>query len=250
MQQQPEWLDFLREEFPNGSRVKLRKTKDPDAPQLAPGATGTLDHIDDEGTFHVKWDDGRTLGLGFGTDSFSVLPPDPALTPLKLYMPLTADLYEQSEYGNMEESPSAQYTGQELIRYADKVLAAIVRQRVPEEAERGMMHWYHGQDTVSDKVRSAVFSAECRNGQLWGTVECQLTEPLTPSELDSLKEFLAGQASDGFGESLEQRLIDLDRGEELYVHLWNGSDAWSIQTEQERFCTVREEPKLGGMTLA
>ena len=249
MRQRPEWLEFLREEFPSGSRVKLRKTKDPDAP-LAPGATGTLDHIDDEGTFHVKWDDGQTLGLVFGTDSFTVLPPDPTLIPLKLYMPLTADLYEQNEYGGMEEYPSAQYTGQELVRYADKVLAAIVRQRIPEEMERGMMHWYHGLDAVNDKVRSAVFSAECKNGQLWGTVECQLTEPLTPGELDGLKEFLAGQTSDGFGESLEQRTIDLDRGEELYVHLWNGSDAWSIQTEQERFCTVREEPKLGGMTLA
>ena len=223
-------VNFIKEQYPPGTRIRLNSMEDPYAP-VAPGTEGEVDFVDDIGTIHMKWDNGRALGIVPGEDSFSVLPPK--LTPLKLYMPLTADLYERNEYGDLDDS-STLLEGSELRGYQDQITAALVKNRMPEETERGLMHWYDEADSVDRKVRSAVFTVEERDRQLWGVAECRVAGELSDTELEALKEYLTGQASDGWGEGFEQRDILVDDGCELYVHLWN-SDEWSIQTEQELF---------------
>lgn len=224
-----EMLAFLRKQYPAGTRIRLDAMQDPYAPVEA-GTTGKLNYIDDAGQFHMKWDNGRTLALIPGVDSFTVLPPE--LTLMKLYMPLTADIYERNEWGDMPDEPEL-LTGRDLTAYEDHIRSALVKYRMPEEAARGIMHWYDTPDSVNDKVRSVTFNVERRDGRLWGIAECQISGELSAAELTTLKEYIEGQASDGWGEGFEQRAIKLNDGE-LYVSLWNSSN-WSIQTEEERF---------------
>lgn len=240
-----EWLDFLRQQFPKDSRIQLTEIGGNPRP-ISPGSTGKLDYIDDAGQFHVKWDNGCTLALVLGEDRFSVYLPEPQT--FKLYMPLTADFYGRDEWGDMSED-GEEWDGRTLMDYEGQILSALVKNRVPEENESGLMHWYGEDDSVDHKVRSAVFTVEVRNRQLWGVAECRVAGELTPEELTILKEYLGGQASDGWGEGFEQRPIEVDGGE-LYVHLWQPDD-WSIQTEQERFAPKVAEglPELCFSTL-
>ena len=221
-----EWLDFRRNQFPAGSRIQ---TWELDDPRNTLEEAGTLEHIDDSGRFHVRQSDGGECVLTLGEEMFSVHPPES--TRLKLYMPLTASFYARNEWGDWDET-GEEWDGRTLLDYEDRILGFMVRNRVPEEAERGLMLWCD-KEFLDVKVRSAVFTAEARDGRLWGVAECQVVGQLSPEELTSLKDYLTGQAADGVGEGLEQQAIRVDGGE-LYVHLWQ-SEGWSIQTEGERF---------------
>ena len=238
-----EWLEFLREQFPQGSQVRRWELDEPENISL-----GILEQIDEEGRFHTRLEDGTIRKLTLGEEQFSVHPPEPTL--LKFYMPLTADFYPRDEWGDTSEE-GEEWDGRTLLDYENQILGALVKERMPEEKERGLMHWYGKQDSLDSKVRSAEFTVEARSGRLWGVAECQVVGELTPAELGQLKDYISGQASDGWGEGFEQREIRVDGGE-LYVHLWGFDDSWNIQTEQERFTPKVAEglPELCFSTLA
>jgi hypothetical protein len=65
--------------FSPGDRVRLLWCSD-SLTALRPGATGTVRRVDDAGTVHIAWDDGRHLGLNPDSDGLELIesPPDPS----------------------------------------------------------------------------------------------------------------------------------------------------------------------------
>lgn len=61
-----EFLKELKEFYTPGTKVRLVKMKDTQAPPV--GTIGEVTLVDDIGTVHVKWENGSTLGVVFGED--------------------------------------------------------------------------------------------------------------------------------------------------------------------------------------
>ena len=102
----------------------------------------------------------------------------------------------------------------------------------PEEEHRGLMVYYDD-PVMNEKVFSAFPSVKVVDGELMGVFECKVCSELTDIELDELRSYLEGQASDGAGESLEQRPIKTHDHGEIFVSFWNETDDWFLQTEEE-----------------
>ncbi|MBZ2175629.1 DUF4314 domain-containing protein [Schnuerera sp. xch1] len=65
-------IERIKERYPIGTRIELLSTMD-DIQGVEKGVKGTVVGVDDIGTIHMKWDNGRGLGLIPGEDNFTVL---------------------------------------------------------------------------------------------------------------------------------------------------------------------------------
>lgn len=63
-----EMVKMYKETYPKGTRIELIHMEDAQA--VPPGTKGTVVCVDDMGTIHMKWDNGRSLGLIPTEDSF------------------------------------------------------------------------------------------------------------------------------------------------------------------------------------
>ena len=62
-------IEFYKEHYPRGTRVQLDSMGDDPFP-VEPGAVGTVISVDDMGTLHCEFDNGRSLGLCPEVDRF------------------------------------------------------------------------------------------------------------------------------------------------------------------------------------
>lgn len=59
-------LEALRQMYPDGTRVRLIRMDDCQAPP--PGTEGTVRGVDDTGSLLVRWDNGSGLAVLYGID--------------------------------------------------------------------------------------------------------------------------------------------------------------------------------------
>ena len=66
-----EMLEFLKQEYPSGTRVRLIRMDDSQAPPL--GTEGAVTGVDDMGSLLVDWDNGSHLNVIHGMDEVQKL---------------------------------------------------------------------------------------------------------------------------------------------------------------------------------
>lgn len=186
-------------------------------------------HILDNLTAHL---DNEAIVLAAERDTRAAETAGRPLLEQKLYSPVFVDLYSYDDPDSGDDSYSEEIPQTEATYYADAIHEAILEERLSGEEDRGLMTYYHDDDSVNEKVRSLFVDVEVHGGKLWAVATIQVTEPLSPEELDRLRESILGQYSDGFGEGFEQREIKVSGGE-INVHLWTSDNRFFIDTEAE-----------------
>jgi len=114
---------------------------------------------------------------------------------IKFYTPLTVRCEPDStlgenyggEYIDMHEY--VDIPSSEAVYYKDEILAAIEKMNLPDERDRGLMVYFHGDQAVAQKVYSAHPTVEEYEGELWGVMEVKLRGRLTEAETEVLTDF-------------------------------------------------------------
>lgn len=65
-------VDRLKNQYPSGTRIELLSSIN-DIQPIESGSKGTVIAVDDIGTIHMRWDNGRSLGLIPGEDRFKII---------------------------------------------------------------------------------------------------------------------------------------------------------------------------------
>ena len=151
----------------------------------------------------------------------------------KYYCPLTVQVHGRDSYGDIDED-GYEEDAAFAARHEDLIRQKLLEYNASDEVN--MAEYFHGNHGVSEKLRSADWDFERRNGELYGCITVQTAGPLTEDEEQDLKEWISGQNSDGLGEGFEQQEIYFDGtryGGFMYVSLWNSGDDYYIDNQDE-----------------
>lgn len=65
-------VESIRRQYPVGTKVRLIHMTDPYDP-VPEGTVGTVTYVDDAGSVHMNWENGRTLAFIPGEDSVEII---------------------------------------------------------------------------------------------------------------------------------------------------------------------------------
>ena len=165
---------------------------------------------------------------------------------VKFYSPLTADFfpnepdYEDEFYDEYEGYPQ---DGHELLEYETAIRDAV--ENDTRDFGGDLMQYYHEDDSVRNKVVTAVPSVEVHGNKLCGCLTVELKETLLDDEQTVLCNYISGQYSDGWGEGFEQRDIRVEDGT-LAVHFWQ-EDGFKMTPSFEKIqdhMQMTQRPKM------
>ena len=91
--------EVYKERYPPGTRIRLIHMGDDEIFPIPDGTRGTVTAVDDIGTVFCQFDNGRSLGLAYGADSFR------ALTEAELAEETASEAEEQREDEDEDEGP-------------------------------------------------------------------------------------------------------------------------------------------------
>ena len=199
----------LRARYPVGTRLVVRDMSDPYHP-VPSGTVGTVVHVDDAGQIHMNWDNGQTLALITGEDSFS------QITAKTFYIPLWI-CFSRDQWAEIYDKLGAQ----DACEYLENIKKILTDEpsgwNSADVKHRGFAAFFDA--PVLKDVYSVKLSAEIQNGKLFGVINCEFLAPLTETAQKTLFEELLGQFSDGWGEVFAQ---SPRKGSDGYitVHFW------------------------------
>lgn len=155
----------------------------------------------------------------------------------KYYCPLAVLVYDDYD------GYYSDYDGDFASKYESTIREKLY---VENDMDANMAEYFDGSNSAVSKLRSVVWDVEDIKGVLYGCITAELSEHLTESEKEELKDWICGQNSDGFGEGFEQRPIRVSEGE-MYVSFWNSSDEYFIYDEKEMQSYLEEQNQSFGM---
>lgn len=145
---------------------------------------------------------------------------------MRVFTPLTAHFFSNDARQEDSEVTEEEYglllTGEDLAQYEKSIRERVLRENCVDEKNLtscNLMEYFHGSDSIKEKVSQAVVSVKNTEGVLYGCTTLTLRAYLEVPELQELCEYITGQYADGWGKGFEQRDIYVDGGY-LNVHFY------------------------------